>query len=320
MRQIVKEQSTGVAGRGRTAAGSVVKLIRLRIWKSLQAVVRDRIVLLIALLALASTASGVEEPVGALTELHVTTGRIEMLAFGSSEWQVVKPLLSVRPGDQVRATGSARAVIVLIGRPTVVVTANNSPFVVVAAPSSTLAARAKSVLSDMTRESKTTYVRAGIMNMLPVQGYRTYQSLSVGSVRAQLAQLPIILSPRETRVLLSAIAFEWAGSDRLKYSVKLLGAQGTVVWEQADVELRSIPYPPSGPKLTAGARYTWELATREHGVQRASVRHRLSRRRHPSRRRAGRSRVDRRQRSAGHAGAHAGGAVLPGDALRRRSA
>ncbi len=46
------------------------------------------------------------------------------------------------------------------------------------------------------------------------QRERAYQSLSVRSVRAQP---PLILAPRDTRVLPGAVSFEWAGSDRLKY-------------------------------------------------------------------------------------------------------
>jgi hypothetical protein len=115
--------------------------------------------------------------------------------------------------------------------------------------------RAKAILGNVTNF------------LLGQQRERTYQSLSVRSVRAQP---PIILAPRDTRVLPSGLAFEWAGSDRLKYQVRLLGPQGTVVWEQADLERRPLAYPSSAPALTPGARYTWELTTREHGVQRAS--------------------------------------------------
>jgi hypothetical protein len=135
------------------------------------------------------------------------------------------------------------------------VTQSNSPFTVAAGASQGTSDRAKAVLANVTNF------------LLGQQREKTYQSLSVRSVRAKP---PIILAPRETRVLPGAVTFEWAGSDRLKYSVKLLGPQGAVVWEQAGVERRSLAYPTTAPKLTPGARYSWELSTREHGVQRAS--------------------------------------------------
>jgi hypothetical protein len=71
-------------------------------------------------------------------------------------------------------------------------------------------------------------------------------------------------------VLPGAVTFEWSGSERLKYRVRLRGSQGSVVWEQGDLTRRSVVYPASAPALTAGTRYTWELETQEYGVQRAS--------------------------------------------------
>lgn len=78
-------------------------------------------------------------------------------------------------------------------------------------------------------------------------------------MRSVRAQPPIILAPRDTRVLPGAVAFEWPGSDRLTYQVRLRGPQGAVVWERADLGRRPLAYPASAPKLTPGARYTWEL-------------------------------------------------------------
>ena len=103
--------------------------------------------------------------------------------------------------------------------------------------------------------------------LLGQQREKTYQSLSVRSVRAQP---PVILAPRDSRVLPGALNFEWAGSDRLKYRVRLLGPQGAVLWEQSELDRRPLGYPAGAPALGPGARYTWELETREHGVQRAS--------------------------------------------------
>ena len=89
-------------------------------------------------------------------------------------------------------------------------------------------------------------------------------------MRSVRAQPPVILAPRDSRVLPGALNFEWSGSDRLKYRVRLLGPQGTVMWEQADLDRKPLAYPASAPALSPGVRYTWELETREHGVQRAS--------------------------------------------------
>jgi hypothetical protein len=103
--------------------------------------------------------------------------------------------------------------------------------------------------------------------LLGQQREKTYQSLSVRSVRAQP---PVILAPRDSRVLPGGLSFEWTGSDRLKYRVRLLGPDGAMLWEQPDLDRKPLAYPASGPALSPGVRYTWELETKEHGVQRAS--------------------------------------------------
>jgi hypothetical protein len=215
-----------------------------------------RVGLITGILTFAAAVAWAQDPLAVLTEIQVKRGKVEVKPSGQADWQTPKPLLSLRAGDQVRVVGEGRAVLVFTGgRGTQLVTQSNSPFTVAAGASQGTSDRAKAVLGNVTNF------------LLGQQREKTYQSLSVRSVRAQP---PIILAPRETRVLPGAVTFEWAGSDRLKYSVKLLGPQGAVVWEQAGVERRSLAYPTTAPKLTPGARYSWELSTREHGVQRAS--------------------------------------------------
>jgi hypothetical protein len=215
-----------------------------------------RVVMITGMLALVTAVAWAQDPLAVLTEIQVKKGKVEVKPSPQADWQTPKPLLSLRAGAQVRVIGDARAVLVFTGgRGTQLITQANSPFTVQAGTGQGTSDRARTVLGGVTNF------------LLGQQRERTYQSLSVRSVRAQP---PVILAPRETRVLPEAVAFEWAGSDRLKYQVRLLGSQGAVVWEQADVARRPLAYPASAPKLTPGARYTWELSTREHGVQKAS--------------------------------------------------
>jgi hypothetical protein len=210
---------------------------------------------IVGLLALAATAAWAQEPLAVLTEIQLKRGKVEVKPAGQPDWQPPKPLLSLRSGDQVRVTGDGRAVLVFTGgRGSQLVTQSNSPFTVQSGPTQGTADRARVVLGNVTNF------------LLGTQRERTYQSLSVRSVRAQP---PMILAPRDTRVLPGALTFEWAGSDRVKYHVRLLGPQG-VVWEQAELGRAPLAYPATGPALAPGSRYTWELTTKEHGVQRAS--------------------------------------------------
>ena len=213
-------------------------------------------VIVAAVVVLTAALAWAQEPLAVLTEMQIKGGKVEVKTAAEPDWQTPKPLLSLRPGDQVRVTGGGRAVLVFTGgRGTQVVTQTNSPFTVQAQAGEGVTDRAKAVMGNVT-----TF-------LLGQQREKTYQSLSVRSVRAQP---PVILAPRDSRVLPGGLNFEWTGSDRLKYRVRLLGPQGAQLWEQAELDRKPLAYPGSAPALTPGVRYTWELETKEHGVQRAS--------------------------------------------------
>ncbi len=210
----------------------------------------------VAVVVLTTAAAWAQEPLAVLTEIQLKRGKVEVKGAADADWQTPKPLLSLKAGDQVRVSGEGRVVLVFTGgRGTQLVTQANSPFTVQAQPGDGVSDRARSILGNVTNF------------LLGAQKEKTYQSLSVRSVRVLP---PIILAPRDTKVLPGALGFEWAGSDRLKYRVRLLGPQGNVLWEQADLERRPLAYPSSAPALSPGTRYTWELETREHPVQRAT--------------------------------------------------
>lgn len=217
---------------------------------------RARGIVVAGLIALGAAVAWAQEPLAVLTEIQMKRGNVEVKPAGQPDWQAPKPLLSLRAGDQVRASGEGRAVLVFTGgRGTQVVTQPNSPFTVQAGAAPAAPDRATSVLGNVTNF------------LLGQPRERTYRSLSVRSVRALP---PLILAPRDTRVRPGAVTFEWTGSERLKYRVKLLGPQGAVVWERADVDRKPLAYPSNAPTLTPGARYTWELSTREHAPLQAS--------------------------------------------------
>ena len=158
-------------------------------------------VILGAVVVLGPAIAWAQEPLAVLTEMRVTHGKVEIKMAADPDWQAPKPLQSLRPGDQVRVTGEGRAVLVFTGgRGTQLVTPSNSPFTVQAPAGEGTTDRARTVLGNVT-----TF-------LLGQQREKTYQSLSVRSVRAQP---PVILAPRDTRLLPGALTFEWAGSDRL---------------------------------------------------------------------------------------------------------
>jgi hypothetical protein len=194
------------------------------------------------------------EPVAVLTEIELRQGQVHVRPQGEREWTPPRPLQSLRPGDEVRVIGDARAVVVFTGGGhTETVTSATSPFAITVPGAEAVADRARAILAGVTRF------------LLGQQRERPLQSLSV---RAFTPTGPVILAPRATTVLPGGLTFEWLGSDRLTYTVRLIGPQGAV-WEQAGVERKALAYPDTAPALVPGARYHWELDSKQHGVQRA---------------------------------------------------
>jgi hypothetical protein len=211
-------------------------------------------VALAVMVVLGAAPAWAADPVAVLTEIQVRRGQVHVRPVGDSEWSAPKPLQSLRPGDQVRVVGDGRAVLVFTGgRGTEIVSSGNSPYSVSAQAEGGATDRVKSVISGVTNF------------LIGQQREPKFQSLSVRSVRPQP---PGILGPRETRVLPGQVVFEWAGSERLRYKVRVVGPTG-VIWQQDDVERKPLPYPASAPALAPGGRYVWELETKEHGVQAA---------------------------------------------------
>jgi len=206
------------------------------------------LVLMLATLAYAA------DPIGVLTEIRAENGRVEVKRAGESEWKAAQPLLALRPGDQIRVTGEARASLVFTGgRGAQAVSAANSPFT--AQPPATAGAgdKAKALVGSVTD------FLAGKQKDL------AYLPLSVRAVKPpRVAQL----QPRETKLLPGPVTFEWSGSDTLRYKVRVLGPQG-VLWEQANLPRKPVAYPASAPALEPGVRYSWQLETEGQPTQQA---------------------------------------------------
>ncbi|MDO8479473.1 MAG: hypothetical protein Q7W02_25420 [Candidatus Rokubacteria bacterium] len=206
--------------------------------------------LVLALAALASAA----DPVGVLTEIRAERGRVEVKRAGEPEWKAAQPLLALRPGDQIRATGEARASLVFTGgRGAQPVSVANSPFTVQAPTAAGASDKVRGLVGGVTD------FLAGKQKDL------AYLPLSVRSVRPpRLAQL----QPRETKLLPGAVTFEWSGSDTLRYKIRVLGPQG-ILWEQANLPRKPVVYPASAPALEPGVRYFWQLETEGQPMQQA---------------------------------------------------
>jgi hypothetical protein len=213
----------------------------------------------LALLVAGAAPAWAADPVAVLTEIRSGKGEVRVKTGNDTEWKAPAPLLSLRPGDQVRATEDGRAVILFSGgRPPQTVQASNSPFTVSAPAGSSAGTKAQELASGVTsflfgKQDKPAYVSA-------------YVPLSTRSVRLPP---PTLISPRETKILALPVVFEWSGSESQRYGVRVFGPGNTVMWEQTGLQRKDLPYPASAPAFTPSVRHAWELHAEPHPVQRA---------------------------------------------------
>jgi hypothetical protein len=215
---------------------------------------RERTALVGAIVLAWAVVAYAADPVGVLTEIRAERGQVEVKRAGETQWTAAQPLLALRPGDQLRATGEARAALVFTGgRGAQAVSAGNSPFTVQPPAAAAAGDKVKGLVGSVTD------FLSGKQKDL------AYLPLSVRSVRPpRVAQL----QPRATKILPGAVTFEWSGSDTLRYKVRVLAPQGTL-WEQADLPRKPLTYPASAPSLEPGVRYIWQLETAGQPVQQA---------------------------------------------------
>jgi len=192
------------------------------------------------------------DPVGVLTEIRAEKGRVEIKKAGEADWKVAQPLLALRPGDQIRVSGEARASLVFTGgRGAQAVSTANSPFTVQMPAAAGAGDKAKALAGSVTDF------------LTGKQKDLAYLPLSVRAVRPpRLVQL----EPRDTKLLPGPVTFEWSGSETLRYKVRVSGPQGTL-WEQANLPRKPVTYPASSPALEPGVRYSWQLETEGQPMQ-----------------------------------------------------
>jgi hypothetical protein len=211
--------------------------------------------LVLALPALAWSpfvASGGEREVaGMITEIHVGRGRVEVGSAGGERWRPATPLLTLRDGDTVATTADAWVVVVLAGgRSAVRIDEATSPFVVTAAP------------SGRGRLHKGLKILETSLDFLATTPREVFGNLgSRGGVRP-----PVILTPRNGRVLPDSVVFEWRGSRSSRYGVRIVGPDGPVL-ERADLAATRFEYPSDAPALIPGIRYRFQLLPAWHPPQ-----------------------------------------------------
>lgn len=135
------------------------------------------------------------EPVAVLTELRLGQGEVQVKFAGEADWMAPQLLLALQPGDQLRAAGDGQAIVVFIGgHGAQTVSPATSPLTIQAPTGETSAENLRGVLASV------------MQFLLGQRKATTYQPLTVRKTH----QPPLILSPRESRLLPGPLTFEWA--------------------------------------------------------------------------------------------------------------
>ena len=204
-------------------------------------------VLVAAILALLSAPGRAATPIGVITELHVANGQVEVKPAGGGDWQPARPLLSINEGDQVRASGAGRVVLVFMAtQRSTVVTPANSPYVAALPPQPGLGDRLKAAVA--------------FLQATPTK----YTILSTRSSGAPL----VILAPRQTLVAAEDVRLDWTGPDTSRYTVRLMAGDGSVLLEKKEVAARTLALSPDDVRLRPG-QYRWEVEDRGQRIERA---------------------------------------------------
>jgi hypothetical protein len=184
------------------------------------------------------------EAAGMITEIRLGGGTVAVNPAGAEEWRPAAPLMSLRAGDTVRATGGAMAVVLLTaGRGAVRVEASTGPVVIPPLP---------------TAESKIHKARALVAASLRFlsTGARDVSQTVLGT--RSLGGAAVVLGPRNGPILPDSLIFEWLGAPSGRYTVQVVGPAGRVV-EHREVEGTRWRYPASASPLEPGVRYTFRV-------------------------------------------------------------
>jgi hypothetical protein len=206
---------------------------------------------LLMLVAPANAQTG--ETAAVITEIKPARGRVEVKPAAGGDWRPARPLLALRAGDVVRTTENASAVVLLSGgRGTLRVEGAAGTLTV---PGVTVAGQGQKA-------------KALVEASLGFLAGTTKESSQAVLATRGAARPPVILSPRNGRVLPEALAFDWLGSRFNRYTVRLVAPSGPVV-ERREVTGPRWEYPADAPALAPNVRYTLQVTAAGQPTQEA---------------------------------------------------
>ena len=188
-----------------------------------------------------------QDAVGVITEIKLNRGDVQIRLPGKN-WQKPGLLQSLYAGSQIQASKDATAVVLYTaGAKTVTVDERNSPFEIKAAESKGGAGASVTEVASslMGKKKPPAYVP------LAVRGGK---------------RPPLLVSPRNTKLMTDAPTLQWMGMERQPGTVRLYGPEG-LLWSAENISLTQIKYPASAPRLKPGVEYSWVIEKKDFTVE-----------------------------------------------------
>jgi hypothetical protein len=193
-----------------------------------------------------------QEAVAVIIELKLKNGEVQMRLPGKVGVERPAVLQSLAAGAQVLAFKDASAVILFTdGSRTVTVDERNSPFEIKAAAAK--------------KNDGTSAMGQVVSFLLGKRQPPTYVALATRGGKRP----PVLLSPRNTKVMTQTPNLQWMGMDQQTGTVRLYGPEG-VIWSAENLALTQLKYPSSATPLKPGIEYSWTLEKRGYPAEKAT--------------------------------------------------
>jgi len=181
-----------------------------------------------------------------ITEIEAVGGTVEIRKAGQRDWAKAAPLQSLDQGDVMRASGNAYAVILsAAGGRALKITVANSPH---------------EVKMPVSQDGKAVKAQIVVNKLMDFMTGKKKESLSMPLSVRSLKRAPGLISPNNSKILSQQPLFEWIGTPRVPYGIKVMMGDAPV-WQKGKIYRSQIAYPTEAKPLVPGQRYIWEIET-----------------------------------------------------------
>ncbi len=207
---------------------------------------KRKAVLVLILMAMVFVCREAYAGTAVITEIGAAGGSVEIKKVGQRDWLKAAPLQSLDQGDVLRVSGNGYAVVLsAAGGKALKITAANSPH---------------EVKAQEGQDGKAVKAQIVVNKLMDFMTGKKKESLSMPLAVRSLKRAPGLVSPNNSKILTSQPLFEWIGTPRVPYGIKVMLGDA-LVWQREKIYRGQISYPVDGKPLLPGKRYAWEIET-----------------------------------------------------------